>query len=149
MSNLFQGELKMTEEKKTMKLSEIAKSLQKDKEFLVQWGGKKQYLAVRKMATDEQGTFVQKAFKKVSEDTYEELPYQSILKQISEILSKNINAKSILMDALEKLEPADIIDLHERLQTKPKITSGRQRGSCSSLFIRGKRGKPFALQLTE
>ena len=138
----------MGEEKIKLSLNDIAKTLEKDKEFLVQFG-KGKYLAVRKLATDEQGTFVSRAYKKVGDDIYEELPYKTMLEQTADFLSKSLNAKSILMDALEKIEPEDAVDIFERIQKKPKITTGRQKGSCSFLYIRGKRGKPTALQLTE
>lgn len=107
------------------------------------------YIAIRKTATDGQGTFVLRAYRKIGDDDYEEMNVKDMRAKIIEYLAPKVNVKTILTDVLEKTDPEDLVELFNRVQTEPKVTSGRQRGSCSFLYVRGKQGTPFVLQLTE
>jgi hypothetical protein len=108
----------------------------------------KDCVSIRRWATDRAGTYIWKAFRKVDGD-YVEFDFLRDVRYLAKYLAKNITASRIIREVLLKVSLLDLTDLKERIENEAKVTVGVQRGSCVYLYIRGKRGQPAQLQLTE
>ena len=134
-------------EKKKFTLEEIQAMVPEDGgiEF---WGKNKLLVAVRRISVDGVGSYLWKAFK-LEEGGYSEIDLKSKIDEASTYLSKFIDSKKIIKEVIEKMTVGDFEDLSKRVKKKPKVTVGVQRGSCVYLYVKGLRGYPASLQLTE
>ncbi len=131
----------------TLSLTEIEAMVPEDGELECS-GDDKKYVAIRRWALDRAGTYISRASKKV-DGGYVEFAFLEDVNYASKYLSKNISADRIIREVLLKVGISDLVDLKERLEKVPKVTVGIQRGSCVYLYVRGKKGQPAQLQLTE
>lgn len=112
-------------------------------------GENKEFIAIHRYATDMAGTYIWKVFKRVDENQYVEFAFEEELETVAKYLARSVTSKRIIKEVVQKLCIADFVDLHERVMKKPKVTVGVQRGSCVMLYVKGKKGCPSVLQLTE
>ena len=135
-------------EPKRWTLEEIRELVEGERMFLEIMGDRRELVGLRKISTDYAGTYIFRAFKLVN-DHYEELNIKKLLDEMADFLAPKVKPKTIVKEVLEKLPIVHIIDLKERVEKEPKVTVGVQKGSCVYLYIRGKQGPVFPLQLTE
>ena len=150
--------MKMSErtKKETYTLEEVenqARKLEKEiprgiTEIIRNDKNEEKWVGVRQIATDYAGTHLVKAWKKVNEH-WEEINVKDVVDEMADYLYTKVSAKTIIREVLLKLDAQSFIDLTERIVKEPKVTIGIQKGSCVFLYIRGKRGRPFPLQITE
>jgi len=106
------------------------------------------WACLRQHATDWTGTHLLRAFRKENEH-WIEVDVKEVVEEMADYLSKSLSVKRIMMEVLVNLEVDRFFDLRDRICKKPKVTVGVQKGSCVYLYIRGKKGRPTALQITE
>ena len=106
------------------------------------------WVGIRQISTDGIGSHLVKAWKKVNEH-WEEIDVKDAAEEMAEYLYTKVSTKTIIKEVLLKLDAQSFTDLVGRIAKKPKVTIGIQKGSCVYLYVRGKQGKAFPLQLTE
>lgn len=111
-------------------------------------GEKEEYAAINKESTDGVGSHLVRAFLKKN-GGYEEVDLDEAKDKLADYLAPHIQIRTLLKEVLEKLPVEHFIELLERIEKKGKVTLGVQKGSCVWLYVKGKQGKPFPLQITE
>ena len=135
-------------EVETFTLQQISDLMPKgERDHLQILGKDKQWITIRKIATDYAGSYIVRAFRKV-DDHYEETDVEAALEEMSSQLMKKVNKKTLVKEILRQLDSCSFFDMIERLKKQPKITVGVQKGSCIVLYVRGKQGIKAGLQLT-
>ena len=85
------------------------------------------------------------AFEILGDGSLRRLNMEDQRKAVVKKLAKYVEPERLLMEILKGYDPAQMMELHERvIEKKGKITSG---SGCYSLKIGGKRDTPFELYL--
>lgn len=140
--------------KKRWSSKEILELTKKDKRGFIRevsdLDEKNKFITFRRFSTDRAGVYTYRVFKETEEPgVFEEVDLKTMLNDVAEYLEKSVNRKRLLIDVVQKMRFTNIKDLHDRIAKEPKVTVGVQKGSCMYLYVRGKKGAPFPLQLTE
>jgi hypothetical protein len=110
---------------------------------------KRGIIAIRKESVDKFGTYLWRLFKEKGVNRFEEVSLERVTEAMAKFLARNVSSKTIIKEVLQKIDSESFADLWERIAKKPVVTVGVQKGSCVYLYVRGKRGSPTALRLTE
>jgi hypothetical protein len=107
------------------------------------------WASVSQTATDFAGDHLLKAFEKVGDNEWTEIDLGNAIERLTDYLSKSVNVRTVLKEVLVNLDIGSFQDLLHRIEQEPKVTLGVQKGSCVYLYVRGKQGRSFPLQITK